>query len=241
MISILLPAYNAQTTISSCLKSIQRQHFKAWRCVVVDDGSSDNTASIVREFQTMDTRFELIEAPHRGLVPTLQFGLQHCTAPFVARMDADDIMHSNRLKLQLAFLRQNEALAAVGCQVRIFPRESLKTGLRDYESWLNALCEPHELERDAYIECPVAHPSLLIRTEVLRAFGYRNQDWPEDYDLVLRLLLAGQKIANLPSRLLCWRNEPNRMSMTDPVCGIDRFVQCKAHFLCEGFLKKTDE
>jgi glycosyltransferase involved in cell wall biosynthesis len=240
MITILLPVYNAENTIEVCLRSIVRQRFTNWQCVIVNDGSSDESAKIAAAFLQNDSRFQLIDRPHQGLVPALNTGIQFCNTAFVARMDADDIMHSTRLGLQVQALQEDQSLAAVGCQVRLFPRSTLKSGLRNYESWLNGLCSASDIRRDAFIECPVAHPGLMIRTSVLREFSYRDQGWPEDYDLVLRMLLAGKNLANLPARLLSWRNEASRMSRTDPVCGLDRFFRCKAHFLCQGFLKQSE-
>jgi hypothetical protein len=89
---------------------------------------------------------------------------------------------------------------------------------------------------EAFVECPVAHPALAIRTPLLRALGWRECGWPEDYDLVLRLLARGDAIGVVPRRLLSWRERPDRLSRTSPLYGAERFTACKAAFLAQGLL-----
>jgi GT2 family glycosyltransferase len=151
-------------------------------------------------------------------------------------MDADDWMHRQRLALQIDALEKDPALAGVGCRVRIFPRTAMSDGRRRYEAWLNAVETPEDVRREAFVECPVAHPGLLLRRSVLLRFGWRDAGWPEDYDLVLRLLAAGERLAVVPRRLLGWRDGPERLSRRDPAYGLDRFTACKAAFLAEGLL-----
>ena len=235
-VSILLPAFNAGATIESCLRSIRRQTEPNWECVVIDDGSTDDTAQRVRAVARADTRINLLCQPHRGIVCALNTGLSHCRAPLVARMDADDLMHRERLEAQCAWLDRCPDLAAAGTHVRLFPRSTLLRGMRDYEAWLNGLGAPDDVARDAFVECPVAHPTLMIRRKILEAHPYRDLGWPEDYDLVLRLLRARHTIGVVPRRLLSWRNGPGRLSQSAPQYRIERFVACKAAHLARGFL-----
>src|SRR5215510_5647859 len=92
-VSILLPVWNAAATLPACLRSIQRQSEPHWQCVIVDDGSPDDSLSVARRFAERDTRFTVIAVPHQGLVDALNTGIAACQGLFVARMDADDVMH----------------------------------------------------------------------------------------------------------------------------------------------------
>jgi glycosyltransferase involved in cell wall biosynthesis len=240
-VSILLPAYCAAATLTTALRSIQRQTETRWECVVVDDGSSDETAALARGFAERDPRFLVLSLPHRGLVRALNSGLEVCGAPLIARMDADDLMHRQRLALQIRALEDDPDLDALGCHVRIFPRAGLADGMRDYERWLCSIDSPDRVGAEAFVECPVAHPTLVIRGEILKRMRYRERGWPEDYDLILRLLAAGRKVGVLPRRLLCWRDEPGRLSRSSRVYAIERFTTCKAAFLAEGFLAGSPE
>ncbi len=236
-VSVVVPARDAASTVVACLESVRRQSEAAFECIVVDDGSSDATAELGERIARGDSRFRAFREPHRGLVAALSTGIAHCRAEIVARMDADDVMHRDRLRLQLAELAGDRSLDAVGCHVRLFPRSRLGRGMRAYERWLNGLDSPEAISRDRFVECPVAHPALAIRTATLRRLGYRDRGWPEDYDLVLRLLAEGGRIGVVPRRLLSWRHGPQRMSRTDPRYAVARFTACKAAFLAEGFLR----
>ena len=119
-----------------------------------------------------------------------------------------------RLQEQLALIEADATLAAVGCHVRIAPRRDLTDGSREYETWINGLASAEDVSRDAFIECPVVHPTLFARRDRLAALGYRDRGWAEDYDLVLRMLIGGERIGVLPRRRLVWRDTPGRMWRT---------------------------
>lgn len=242
-VSVLLPAFDAAATLPACLRSIQAQTERRWQCVVVDDGSTDGTGAIAARFAARDARFVVLSGPagHEGLIPALRRGLERCDAPFVARMDADDLMRSQRLERQRAALEHDRRLAAVGCHVRLFPRRALTDGLRRYERWLDRIDSAATLAREAFVECPVAHPSLMIRRPVLAALGYRDEGWAEDYDLVLRLLEAGHHIGMVPAPLLLWRDDPRRLWRTADAYRPERFTALKAAFLARGLLAGTDQ
>lgn len=240
VVSILLPAFDAEQTLAAALRSVERQREPRWECLIVDDGSADGTNAVAARFAARDPRFTVVTTPHRGLVPALTTGLARCRARYVARMDADDVMHRDRLGAQLAALDADRRLAAVGCHVRVVPRAGLRAGWRAYERWLNGIRSPESVRAEAFVECPVVHPTLMIRRPILDAFGYRDQGWPEDYDLVLRLLQRGARIGVVPRRLLAWRDHPRRLTRTDRRYSLARHTACKAAFLASDFLARSD-
>jgi hypothetical protein len=155
----------------------------------------------------------------------------------LARMDADDLCSPDRLAAQFDFLSRHREIAACGTGVRLFPRDALGSGYRRYEAWLNHLETPESLLRDLFVECPIAHPSLMIRASVLNGLGgYRDAGWPEDYDLLLRLHAAGMSAANLSGALLSWRVRPERHSLRSERYAPAAFRRCKVHFIKESFL-----
>ena len=234
-VSVLLPAWNAASTLAAALRSIQRQTMPAWECVVVDDGSTDGTAAIAGSIAACDGRIRVVQTPHRGLVHALNEGLRHCDAPLIARMDADDLIHRARFAEQAAALERDPTLSAVGCHVRLFSPSTMSPRLREYEAWLNSLCTADDIARDSFIECPVAHPSLMLRRD-MAALPYCDHGWPEDYDLVLRALSSGLRIGIVPRRMLLWRDRHDSLCRTSDVYGVDRFTACKAYYLARGFL-----
>ena len=240
-ISVLLPVWNAAATLPACLASLRRQTETSWECALVDDGSTDASLEIARDCAARDARFEVLARPHLGLVAALNAGLERCRGRFIARMDADDVMHRERLAAQAAALDASPALAAVGCHTRLFPSAALGPGMRAYGRWLGSIDSAARVREEAFVECPVPHPTLMLRAEPLHELGYRELGWPEDYDLVLRLLERGAQIGVVARRLLCWRHAPGRLSQTDAAYTPSRFTACKADFLARGFLAGCEQ
>ncbi len=237
---MLLPAFNAAATLAPALRSIVRQTETDWECVIVDDGSTDATAELAREHARRDARFRLVSIEHAGIVAALNAGIAACRGEWVARLDADDLMQRRRLEKQRAVLQAEPAWCGVGCGVRLFPRRNMTDGLRAYEKWLAAISGPRDVAREAFVECPLAHPTLMLRREVLASFGYHDAPWPEDYDLVLRLLGAGKQLGTVPERLLHWRDGSSRLSRSSARYSIPAFTACKAEYLARGYLKQVE-
>jgi len=235
-VSILLPARNAAATLPACLRSVWRQTFTDFECVLVDDGSTDGSGALARAAAAADPRFRVVEGAGHGLVAALRLGHAHCRGSLIGRMDGDDLMHRRRLELQVAALEADASLHGVGCHVHLFPGHAVGPGMAAYAAWLAAIRTPDDVRREAFVECPIAHPTLLLRAKVLAAIPYRDVPWAEDYDLVLRLLAAGHRLAVVPRRLLAWRRGDDQLSATDPRYRIANFVALKAAFLADGFL-----
>ncbi|MCL7979105.1 MAG: glycosyltransferase [marine benthic group bacterium] len=240
-VSVLMPCRNAEPWLDACLDSLCSQTLTDFEVIAVDDGSTDRTAEIIRDRAEIEPRIRFLtgsaEGGESGLVASLVRAAGIARAPLLARMDADDICLPTRLAAQVEFLSRHPAIAACGCAVRLFPRSALGSGYRRYEAWLNDRVTPRSLLADLFVECPIAHPSLMIRSSVLAGLGgYRDTGWPEDYDLLLRLHAAGMSAANLPDVLLEWRVRPERHSLRSERYAPTAFRRCKVHFLKESFL-----
>jgi len=235
-VSVLVAARDAAATLPRMLRSVQRQTLTDWQCVVVDDGSRDASAGIVAETAARDRRVELVAGDGSGVVAARNLGLAACRAPRVALLDADDVAHPRRLEKQAAALDARAEWLAVACHVRYVPRAALGDGMRAYESWLNSMRAPEDLHRERFIEMPAGHPALMLRTDALRAVGgWRERGWPEDWDLLLRLL-AGGDVGVVPERLLAWRVRAESLSRTSPAYTQEAFNRCRAAFLAEQYL-----
>jgi len=172
-----------------------------------------------------DARFRVVRQEPLGFVAASQRGCAEARGGYVAAMGADDVARPRRLELQLAVL-QDEGLDACGGGVSYFPDAT--DGLRRYERWLNSLTTVEAAARDLFVECPIGHPTLFARAG---AISYRAVDWPEDYDLVLRLWAAGGRFRNLDEVVLDWRDHPARLARTDERYSLTAFARCKVHYL----------
>lgn len=236
LVSVLMPVHDAAATLPLAWASIRRQRGVRFECVAVDDGSRDGSLELLSRWAREDARLRVLAQPHGGIVSALERGLAACRGELVARMDADDVMHGERLAAQVALLERRPELAGVGCHVRSFPRRALSSGRRAYERWLNSLSNERDVYRERFVECPLAHPTLTVRAGVLRRFGYRERGMPEDYDLVLRLCAAGLPLGVVPRRLHGWRDAPGRLSRRSPAYAAERFTALKAEFIARDWL-----
>jgi glycosyltransferase involved in cell wall biosynthesis len=231
-ISVLLPARDAARTVRAALVSILRQTERDLRVLCVDDGSRDGTAEILDRLASRDRRVEVVRGPGEGIARALSLALARCDGELVARMDADDLAHPQRLERQRAALEADPSLAAVGSRVTLFPRRSIRAGMARYGAWLDGLVTPELVARDLLVEAPLVHPSSLLRRGPLEAAGgWRDGPFPEDYDLWLRLAEGGARLTNVPERLLAWRESERRLTRTDPRYALARHVALKCAFL----------
>ena len=196
-IDVLMPAYNAAATIRASVESLQRQTFRAIRILVVDDGSTDATPAILRDLADGDRRIEVLRQPNGGIVTALNAGLARCTAPLIARLDADDIAVPERLALQRDFLDAHAAVVAVSGAVRHVDGKGRPTGT------VSRLPDPSRADPlwAPAIEPYLIHPFLMARREALEAAGgYRQVRHAEDSDLYWRLAERG-RLHNMPQVL----------------------------------------
>ena len=147
-------------------------------------------------------------------------------------MDADDIMHPERLQKQSAYLREHPEIDVLATRVRLFPAAAIDVGYREYIRWQNECLTPEQIADNIFVEAPLANPSVMFRRLVFDRFGgYRDGMFPEDYEFWLRLHAAGVKLAKLPDVLLDWRDSPGRATRNDPRYSRDAFNRVRADYL----------
>ncbi len=229
-VSVLLPVRDAAATIGACLDSIAAQTLEHFEVVAIDDHCSDGTRTLLDRAACGDSRIRVIDNKGDGLVDALNTGLELARSEFVARMDADDLMKPQRLARQLAVMRAQPDIVVLGCRVEQFP--VMTDGAREYLRWQNGCCTAAQIRADIFVEAPFAHPSVMMRrVPVLDSGGYRGGDFPEDYELWLRLAQRGHRMEKLPETLLSWRDTPTRLSRTDRRYRRSAFDRLRADYL----------
>lgn len=237
-VSVLLPVFNARPFLDECLRSLTQQTHDDFEVVAVDDGSTDGSREILESWSELDARIRVLRRPHLGHLAALNAGLETCGGELIARMDADDVSHRDRLRLQVAAFDAQPALSVVSCKVKHFPEAEVAEGFRAYEEWLNGLLSHELIMRDRFIESPIPHPTAMVRSTTFReAGGYHDHGWPEDYDLWLRLAHAGKQFRKVPQTLYYWRQHNARLTRTDSRYAVEKFLACKARYLLAGPLQ----
>ena len=234
-VSVLMPVRDGGEHLFEAMASVVAQTLDDFEVIAVDDGSSDDTRAQLERWSTQDNRVRVIPSPPVGIVSALEIARSVARGRYLARMDADDIADPRRFAVQHALLESDDSLVGCGCGVRYFPEELVRDGARRYEAWLNAVRSPADVARAVWVECPLAHPTFFLRSDVVDGVGgYQDHGWPEDYDLVLRLHGAGHKLANAPDVLHRWREGAGRLSRTDARYAPEAFLHCRIHYLLQG-------
>jgi glycosyltransferase involved in cell wall biosynthesis len=236
-VSVLLPVRDAVSTLGACLDSLAAQSLADHEVIAVDDGSRDGSGELLLARSRLDPRLRVRRVPARGLVGALCLSLTEARAPLVARMDADDVALPERLARQADRLEHDRSVDVLGCRVALTaaPGEAPGAGMRAYVEWQNALLEHEALFRDRFVEAPLIHPSVVMRTQTLRRLGgWRAFDGPEDYDLWLRAFDAGLRFAKLQETLVLWRDGKGRLTRVDPRYAPARFLALKLDALARG-------
>jgi glycosyltransferase involved in cell wall biosynthesis len=228
---------DATATLPECLDSLAGQTLGDHEVVAVDDGSRDGSTAWLEARATRDARLRVLRTPPRGLVPALGLALAEARAPLVARMDADDVAHPERLERQARRLEEDAGVDVLGSRVELLSASGVPPsgGMLAYVEWSNGLLDHASMARDRFVESPVVHPSVAMRRQTLLGLGgWRGIFGPEDYDLWLRAFDAGLRFAKLPGTLLRWRDRPRRLTRTDPRYGRPRFRALKLAALRRG-------
>jgi glycosyltransferase involved in cell wall biosynthesis len=207
-VSVVMSAYNASPYVRQATESILNQSFTDFEFLVIDDGSTDDTLSVLRELASRDDRVTLLTHEHRGIPRESNCGIALARGEFVARQDADDISNPHRLAREVEFLDHNPDVAVVGSVAEVI--DATGSHLRTLEVPLTH----EEIRSRLPLEICFLHGSLLMRKVALQEVeGYREQ-FPvsSDFDLYVRLS-ERFKVANLPQALYHYRARPDRVSL----------------------------
>lgn len=231
-VSVVMAVHNAAGTVGHAIASIVGQTFADWEFIIVEDHSTDESGRMIRDFATQDRRVRPLTTPRQGLVPALNAGLAAARGECIARMDADDVCHPERLAEQVALLDARPDLGVAGCLVAFGGNPVTGAGYARHVAWLNTLLTPEAIALNRFVESPLANPSTLFRRSLLDRFGGYREGWfPEDYEFWLRLLEGGVRAAKVPRVLFTWRDSPGRLTRNDARYRPQAFYAIKAEYL----------
>ena len=235
-ISIILPVYNGEQYITAAIKSVLEQSYPNFKLIVIDDGSTDNTLDIIRSFS--DERICCVQNQRNlGLIKSLNKGLELADGKYIARMDADDIMHKDRLMLQYQFMEAHKEIDICGGFITMFDK-SKKFGLVTHG------CSNSRIRAELLFNSPIFHPTYFCKTEILKKFRYNEHyKYCEDYELLSRLL-KNHLAHNISSSILYYRITDGSMTRIGEGKKNDRYDKItKIHsFILTTYLnfKKTE-
>ena len=206
-VSVVMAVRDGERWLVEAIESVLAQSESALELIVIDDGSTDRTPLLVDALAERDGRIRVFRQPALGLAEALNLGLAAARAPFMARLDADDLAQPTRLERQAAVLDARPKIGLLGSWALEIDCAGRPLGVREPPT------DHATLQRLLEKGNPFVHSSVMARTELLRRLGgYRGAfEAAEDYDLWLRVSEAAE-LANLPEPLVSYRRHPGSVS-----------------------------
>lgn len=203
-ISVIMSAYNAASYLLESITSILNQQGVDLELIIINDGSTDSTSSILDQIEKKDKRVKIVNQENKGLAESLNLAISISKGKYIARMDADDIAHPKRLLVQLNFLNSFKDIDIVGSYVKAFGDSKVRT-------WKYPL-NKSECDVALLFLNPLAHPAVMFRKSVINNIGFYDlsYNYDQDYELWARASHS-HGIANIPSNLLNYRIHKDQM------------------------------
>jgi len=201
-ISVILPVYNGGNYLSKSIESILKQTLRNFEFIIIDDGSTDDSLSTIKYYESIDDRIIVISRENKGLTFSLNEGITRSKSEYIARMDQDDISLPLRLELQLGLLIQ-EKLDICGGNYSVIDKDGRV---------LNSYILPHKFDEILLTlssNVPFPHPSVMMRKGFLQEseLMYGDADYlvAEDLDLWLKMFNKGARFGNVAHPVLLYR------------------------------------
>ena len=198
LVSVIMPAYNAESYIEQAVRSVIGQTIKDWELIVLDDGSQDGTCAIVESLAREDDRIRFVRnVENIGVAKTRNRGFEICSGQYVALLDSDDVWHPEKLEMQLARMEQTGAELSY-TSYAIVDREGRKTKA-DY--LVPEIVSLKQLLKQNVIGCS----TVMLTARLAKRNPFRTEYYHEDYVLWLQLLRSGCRVAGCTQVLVDWR------------------------------------
>ncbi len=231
-VSVILPFFNADSSLSRAIESIASQSLKNFECILINNNSTDKSVEIAKSWTEKDKRFILIHEKNQGVAFASNAGSEKAQGKYIARMDADDWSYPNRLELQSDFLDVNPHYGAISGLVEYVSHSENTKGFANYVDWVNSIQSYSEILNNRFVELPIVNPTAMWRKDVAEKHGmYKQGDFPEDYEMWLRWLNEGVKIKKLSETVLKWYDSDCRLTRTQSIYSVASFYRIKTKYL----------
>jgi len=219
LVTVLMPVYNGERDLQKAVDSILGQTFRDFEFLIINDGSRDGSGDLLNSLS--DARIRVVHQENHGLAATLNIGLALSRGRYIARQDQDDLSRPERLASQVAYLEANPECALLGTAAEIWVGDEPTERAHDHPT------SHAELAFLLLFNNPFVHSSVMFRKDAVQSIGGYSTDParqpPEDFELWSRMA-RHFRVANLPDRLLVYREVPQSMSRTGPNPFLDRLV-----------------
>ena len=225
LVSVVMPVFNAALFVDQAVSSICLQSYKNLEIIIINDGSCDGTAGILKNLEKSDPRI-IVKTNERnmGLVYSLNLGIALASGKYIARCDADDIAHECRIAKQVEFLESNQSISLVGVDQILVNEDLLTVSESRFPKSFLACC------LTAPFSSPVSHTWLARKSLYERLGGYRDLCPVEDYDFLLRAISSNFRFCNLSYQGMKIRVSTTGITATNGLRQIRAFREVRRYF-----------
>ena len=207
-VSALLSTYNNELYLEQTIESVLNQTYKEFEFIIVNDGSTDGTKRILDKYN--DERLKIINLDRNiGISNALNLGLTYCTGEYIIKIDGDDIQHPERFEKQLKYMGENPSIGLSKCLFEYFTDdEKVRNSSRflyriQYDQqYKNQIKNSEQISESLKWHCCIPHTTIIVKTDLLKKYKYRNFKIFEDYDLFYRLNNDGILMGHLDEKLV---------------------------------------
>ncbi|WP_170982855.1 glycosyltransferase family 2 protein [Dyadobacter frigoris] len=232
-ITVLMPAYNAGKFIGEAIRSVLGQSFSDFELLIVNDGSTDGTLSVIQTFD--DERITVINQANKGIAAALNIGLRYAKAFYIARFDADDICYPDRLKIQYEFITSNPDFSIVGSGADYVDLYGNYVFTHQPDGFTNA-----QIQQLSYKICPFIHSGVLYKKETILGYGgYNERAYTYEDHFLWANILKNEKVCNLAQPLIKVRLNPDSVTI-DEKWRTNTFRSIKYSTLKKCFISKNE-
>lgn len=232
-VSVVLPFHSHAHGLSEAVQSLSSQTEANTEMILVNNNAHAPALALARQLADSDARIKVVDEPRQGIAFALNTGLKYARAQYIARLDADDLAHPDRIKLQADFLDEHPEIGLVSCRAIFVSTVEKNEGFARFVEWQNSIITPQQHAQNRFVDAPVAHPTVMFRANLLHQYGnYNTSGVPEDYELWLRWLEAGVQMAKMENSLVTWADHPTRLSRTHSDYSHVAFMKTRLDYLC---------
>lgn len=203
LVSVIMSVYNSEKYLNKAIESILKQTYTNLEFIIINDGSTDSSLKIIRKYLNIDNRIKLIDnIENKGLIYSLNKGIELSKGKYIARMDADDISSKHRIKEQVEFMESNRDIILCGTSSIIF-----LDGKEYIRKRINILSDYEKVKANSIFECSFVHPSVILRSDIIKKenFNYKEDyKHAEDFGLWAELI-PKYKVFNINKPLIRYR------------------------------------
>ncbi|HII4433463.1 glycosyltransferase family 2 protein [Clostridium perfringens] len=210
LVSVVMSVYNGEKYLNESIESILNQTYKNFEFIIINDGSTDKSLKIIENYSIKDKRIILIDnIVNKGLIYSLNKGIEKSKGKYIVRMDADDISLENRIKEQVKFMEENKEIALSGTAQTIF-----LDGAKILRKKMSVLTKHDSIKSNSMFDCSFVHPSIIMRSSIIKKENFRYKEkykYAEDFGLWSEII-PKYKVANINKQLIKYRLVKNSIT-----------------------------